>query len=76
MICPSSRAAALEQLAAFLPKAPLYARDRNHVQPGHPAVSRLSPAIRHRLVTEDEVAAAVLGAHAAGRVEKFVQEVY
>lgn len=76
MICPSSRAAALEQLAAFVPKAPLYARDRNHVQPGHPAVSRLSPAIRHRLISEDEVAAAVLGRHAAGRVEKFVQEVY
>jgi deoxyribodipyrimidine photo-lyase len=76
MICPSSRSAALEQLADFLPKAPLYARDRNHVQPGHPAVSRLSPAIRHRLISEDEVAAAVLGKHAAGRVEKFVQEVY
>jgi hypothetical protein len=76
MICPSSRAAALDQLAAFLPKAPLYARDRNHVHPGHPAVSRLSPAIRHRLVSEDEVAAAILGKHAAGRVEKFVQEVY
>ncbi len=76
MICPSSRAAALDHLAAFLPKAPLYARDRNHVQPGHPAVSRLSPAIRHRLISEDEVAASVLGKHAAGRVEKFVQEVY
>ena len=76
MICPSSRAAALEQLAGFLPRAPLYARDRNHVQPGHPAVSRLSPAIRHRLISEDEVAAAVLDKHSAGRVGKFVQEVY
>jgi deoxyribodipyrimidine photo-lyase len=76
MICPSSRAEALEQLADFLPKAPLYARDRNHVQPGHPAVSRLSPAIRHRLIAEDEVAAAVLARHPAGRVGKFVQEVY
>jgi deoxyribodipyrimidine photo-lyase len=76
MICPSTRAAAFDQLAAFLPKAPLYARDRNHVQAGHPAVSRLSPAIRHRLISEDEVAAAALGAHAAGRVEKFIQEVY
>lgn len=76
MICPSSRVAALAQLADFLPRAPLYARNRNHVQPGHPAVSRLSPAIRHRLISEDEVAAAVLGKHAPGRVEKFVQEVY
>lgn len=76
MICPSSRTAALDQLSDFLPRAPLYARDRNHVQPGHPAVSRLSPAIRHRLISEDEVAAAVLAKHAAGRVGKFVQEVY
>ncbi len=53
-----------------------YARDRNHVKPGHRSVSRLGPAIRHRLITEDEVVAAVLGAHPFGRVEKFVQEVY
>lgn len=76
MICPATRDAALAQLAEFVPRAPLYARDRNHVAPGHPAVSRLSPAIRHRLITEDEVAAAVLAVHLPGRVEKFVQEVY
>jgi hypothetical protein len=76
MTFPSSRAGALERLAAFVDDAPRYARDRNHVVPGHGAVSRLSPAIRHRLVGEDEVAAVVLAAHAFGRVEKFVQEVY
>ncbi|TAE78268.1 MAG: hypothetical protein EAZ65_05015 [Verrucomicrobia bacterium] len=76
MICPATRDEALTQLADFVPRAPLYARDRNHVIPGHPAVSRLSPAIRHRLVTEDEVAAAVLAVHSPDRVEKFVQEVY
>jgi deoxyribodipyrimidine photo-lyase len=76
MICPATRAAALAQLADFVPRAALYARDRNHVAPGHPAVSRLSPAIRHRLITEDEAAAAVLAVHSPGRVEKFVQEVY
>jgi len=76
MICPATRAAALAQLADFVPRAALYARDRNHVVPGHPAVSRLSPAIRHRLLTEDEAAAAVLAVHPPGRVEKFVQEVY
>ena len=59
-----------------MPIAEHYARDRNHVIPGHPAVSRLSPAIRHRLITEAEVVAAVLRAHAFSRVEKFVQEVY
>ena len=76
MICPSTRAAALDQLAAFLPAVPLYGRDRNHVVPGHPAVSKLSPAIRHRLVTEDEVLRAVLHAHTSGRAGKFIQEIY
>ncbi|RYD48018.1 MAG: hypothetical protein EOP85_04390 [Verrucomicrobiaceae bacterium] len=76
MICPSSRAGALRQLEEFIPFAGLYARDRNHVRPGHAGVSRLSPAIRHRLITEAEVTAAVLRAHSFGRVEKFVQEVY
>lgn len=76
MICPTSRAAALGQLGEFIAHAGLYARDRNQVKPGHPSVSRLSPAIRHRLLTEQEVAAAVLGVHPFGRVEKFIQEVY
>ena len=76
MICPATRAGALDHLAAFLPAAPLYARDRNRVEPGHPAVSRLSPAIRHRLITEDEAAIAVLQAHRFSRVEKLVQEIY
>lgn len=76
MICPVSRADALTALDDFLPLVPLYARDRNHVKPGHPSVSRLSPAIRHRLITEEEVVAAVLGVHRFGRAEKFVQEVY
>lgn len=76
MISPSTRAAALAQLDAFLPAAALYGRDRNHVSPGHPSVSRLSATIRHRLITEAEVATAVLGVHSFTRVEKFVQEVY
>ncbi len=76
MVCPSSRAAALAQLAGFASIVGLYARDRNQVKPGHPSVSRLSPAIRHRLITEEEVVSAVLGSHSFGRVEKFIQEVY
>jgi deoxyribodipyrimidine photo-lyase len=76
MACPPSRAAALARLEAFIPLAEPYARDRNHVIPRHPAVSQLSPAIRHRLITEDEVVATVLRAHAFSRVEKFIQEVY
>ncbi|NBV24752.1 MAG: hypothetical protein EBS05_22895 [Proteobacteria bacterium] len=76
MVCPASRVAAKHRLAAFVPLAEDYARDRNYVMPGHPAVSRLSPAIRHRLITEEEVVSAVLRAHPLGGVEKFVQEVY
>lgn len=76
MVCSSSRAATLAKLDGFMPSAEHYARDRNHVIPGHPSVSRLSPAIRHRLITEAEVVAAVLRAHAFSRVEKFIQEVY
>lgn len=76
MICPATRDGALRQLEDFLPLAPHYARDRSFVVPGHPAVSRLSPAIRHRLVSEYEVAAMVMAAHPFEAVEKFVQEVY
>jgi hypothetical protein len=76
MICPSSRAEALTQLDGFIPFAGLYARDRNHVKPGHSSVSRLSPAIRHRLTTEQEVVEVVLRDHSFGRVQKFIQEVY
>lgn len=76
MICASDRAAALRQLADFMPRVTAYGRDRNFVDARHAAVSRLSPAIRHRLLTEDEVASAALEIHPLPRVEKFVQEVY
>ena len=76
MVFPSSRAAALTQLHGFIPLAGLYVRDRNHVKPSHSSVSRLSPAIRCRLITEQEVVAAVLRVHPFGQVEKFIQEVY
>ena len=75
MISPPDRASALQSLKDFLPRAPLYARDRNHVAEGHPAVSKLSAAIRHRVITEDEVVDAVLNQHRFSRVEKFIQEV-
>ncbi len=73
---PPTRAGALKQLAAFVPRAGRYRDERNHVRAGHDNVSRLSPAIRHRLLTEEEVAAAPLERHAAASVEKFTQEVY
>lgn len=76
MICPPSRAAALGQFMAFMDRLPLYARDRNQVSPGHGAVSRLSPAIRHRLIDGAELVALALEQFPAGRIEKWIQEVY
>jgi deoxyribodipyrimidine photo-lyase len=74
-----TRAAGLQTLADFLPGAgSAYARTRNFDRgdAGHPHVSRLSPYIRHRLVSEAEVLQAVLGRHSASAAEKFIQEVY
>ncbi len=75
---PATRAAAFDRLEAFLPRAGrAYAATRN--QDAGPGVdgstSRLSPAIRHRLISEAEVAHRVLGAHGYGAAEKFLQEV-
>ena len=43
--------------------------------PGHPHVSVLSPYIRHRVVSEAEVAQAVLGRFSPATAEKYLQEV-
>lgn len=74
-----TRAAGLARLAAFVPSAGgAYARTRNVDRgPGDRSnVSALSPWIRRRLVTEDEVLAAVLQHHRFAAAEKFVQEVF
>ncbi len=74
---PPTRAEGLERLAAFAPRAGRdYAALRNYDLPGHPHVSALSPYIRHRLVTEEEVLATVLGRFSLTTAEKFVQEVF
>ena len=75
---PPSRSLALERLARFVPSAGrLYDAGRNtDAGPKHPSsVSRLSPYIRHRLVTEHEILAQVLAQHSLQAAEKFVQEV-
>jgi len=72
---PASRQDALERLDEFLAEAPRYAARRNHVLPGHPQVSRLSAAIRHRLITEAEVVEATLRRYPFRAIEKFLQEV-
>jgi hypothetical protein len=72
---PATRESALQRLEDFLTMAPRYATARNHVLPGHPQVSRLSAAIRHRLITEREVVEAALRRHPFRTIEKFLQEV-
>ncbi len=76
---PPTRAEALRRLEAFLPGAGrAYARERNFDRgPGaHTAVSTLSPWIRHRLLLEQEVIAAVLKHHSLSAAEKFIQEIF
>ncbi len=75
---PPSRAEGLRRLEVFLPRAGRrYAETRNYDQGAgaHDNVSTLSPWIRHRLVTEDEVIRAVLARHSFRAAEKFIQEV-
>jgi len=73
---PPTRAAGLERLQAFLPRAGRdYAAFRNLDLPGHLHVSGLSPWLRHRLVTEAEVIEAAWGKHGAG-ADKFLAEVW
>ena len=74
-----TRAAGLAALEAFIPEAGRrYAQSRNHdLGPGARSnVSMLSPYLRHRLITEQEVVGAVLEMHSAASAEKFVQEVF
>lgn len=72
-----TRAAALERLAEFVPLASRYAEQRNfdQGQGKHDAVSRLSPYIRTRLITEEEATRAVLAKHSSHAAEKFLQEI-
>ena len=72
-----TRTAALDRLAQFAPQAGrAYASQRNYDRPAHDDVSRLSPYLRHRIITEDEVLTSVLAHHSAAAAEKFIQEVY
>lgn len=72
---PSTREDALAAWKAFLPGVAAYAEGRNHVQPGHANVSRLSVALRHRLITEDEVIRDTLDRFGFRAAEKWLQEV-
>ncbi|MFW2589009.1 FAD-binding domain-containing protein [Sagittula sp. SSi028] len=74
-----TRSAALEALAKFAPRAGhLYALQRNYDLGAdqHDNVSQLSPYIRHRLITEQEVLDAVLAHHSPQDAQKFIAEVF
>lgn len=75
---PAARSSALSRLTHFAPRAGhLYTNGRN-TDPGPDqdgAVSKLSPYLRYRLITEQEVVGAALGQHSLSAAEKYVQEV-
>lgn len=74
-----TRSAGLKRLNEFLPNTGrAYASQRNYdYGPGnHSNVSCLSPWIRHRLISEEEVLHAVLGRFSYSTAEKFIQEVF
>ena len=75
VLFPPNRQAGLRRLHAFLPHVASYAKDRNFDRPGHREVSRLSPYLRHRLVSEAEVVEAVLKRVSYRDAEKFIHEV-
>ncbi len=72
---PLTRRDALTAWAAFLPTLGRYAHQRNHVEPLYRNVSRLSAALRYRLLLEDEVVSDTLRTHEFHAVEKWLQEV-
>lgn len=78
LLFPATRSEALVRLSTFVPLAGRdYAVGRNtdYGVDGRNHVSQLSPYLRHRLITEREVVAAVLGHHDINSAEKYVQEV-
>ena len=72
---PLTRAAALAAWTDFLPQVASYGWRRNQVEVGHRHVSRLSPALRYRLVTEDELIRDTLEKYDFKGAEKWLQEV-
>ena len=74
-----SRSAALDALERFLPNAGQHYTDNRNTDFGSERrdnISMLSPYLRHRLLSEQEVVCAVIAAHGARASEKFVQEVF
>lgn len=72
---PLTRIDALDSWNAFLPRVKDYATRRNQLEARNGNVSRLSPALRHRLLTEDRVIRATLDQYGFAPAEKWLQEV-
>ena len=73
-----TRAAGLARLAQFAPAAGRAYAERRNLDLGsqdRSNVSALSPWLRRRMITEEEVIAAVLRHHSFAAAEKFIQEV-
>lgn len=73
-----TRNAGLQGLTEFVEHmGTAYAQSRNYDlgQGQHRHVSKLSPYLRHRLLSEEEVVRAAMNAHGPAASEKFVQEV-
>ena len=74
-----TRDRALELLADFLPRAGRdYQNNRNldRGRDGHSFVSRLSPFVRHRILSEEELISNVLSSHSRSAAFKFIQEIF
>lgn len=74
-----TRSAGLRRLDQFVARTGRhYARTRNYdYGPARrSSVSALSPWLRHRLITEEEVLTRVLAVHGANDADKFIQEVF
>ncbi len=72
-----SREAALQALEAFVPSAGTYAQTRNFAFDlgDEQTTSVLSPYLRTRLLSEEEVTRAVIAEHGINAPQKFLQEV-
>ena len=76
---PMTRTAALDQLATVIPHVGrAYATGRNtDAGPGRrPTTTILSPYLRRRLITEEEVVSAALDEHGLDGAGKFVEEIF
>jgi deoxyribodipyrimidine photo-lyase len=72
-----TRAAGLARLSGFVPRAGAdYARMHGMDAPGRVGASHLSPYIRYRIVTDEEVVASVTARHGRYVAEKFLTQMH